>query len=544
MNSYQLPTGSTLLHNPRYNKGTAFTEEERRLFHIEGLLPPVPLDLQRQIARTFIQLDDLATDFQRYRLLNEIRARNETLFYAVVMSDPERFLPIIYTPTVGEACQKFNHFIGSPMGLYLPISAKGRVRDLLSNWPEKDVRFIVVTDGERILGLGDQGTGGMGIPLGKLALYTACGGVPPQTTLPILIDVGTNNLELLHDPLYTGLKQPRVRGQEYDDFIDEFVQAVQEIFPLCCIQWEDFANMHAEPILRRWQHRVCTFNDDMQGTAAVTLAGLYAALRITGGSLKDHKFLFLGAGSAAAGIAELITLALQEEGLSAEDALQKVWMYDASGLLTPERKDLAPFQRRFAHPHHPAQSFLEAIQDLQPTAIIGVSTVPKLFNQDVIRLMARINKRPIIFPLSNPTSRSECSAEEAYRWSDGRAVFASGSPFAPIEIDCQRFAPGQSNNVYIFPALAMAIYATGCRLIPEELFITAAKAVANQVTQEDLDLGRIYPPIKKIYDVSLQAAAAIAEHIFRLGLARTAPPDDLLATIQSLAYKPCYPSLM
>ena len=534
--------GASILRDPHRNRGSAFTLEERRSLGIEGLLPPVPDSLSTQIARVNRQLEMLDTDLQKYLFLSDLQARNEGLFYAVLMSDPARFMPLVYTPTVGEACQKFDHVFRATRGIYLPISAKGRVKEILSNWFVSDVRFIVVTDGERILGLGDLGVGGMGIPIGKLALYTACAGVPPQMTLPITLDVGTNNHELLEDPLYLGLRQERVRGAAYDAFIEEFVQAVQELFPKCCIQWEDFANINATPILERYRDRICTYNDDIQGTAAIALAGILAALRITGGKIAEQRFLFLGGGSAATGIAELISEAIALEGLSLSQGRARNWLFDVSGLLTTSRADLADFQKPFAHEHAPLTSFVEAVEALRPTCIIGVSTVPKLFNRQVIEAMARINERPIIFPYSNPTSRSECTAEEAYQWSGGRAVFASGSPFPPVEYRGRKFVPGQGNNVYIFPAMGMAVLATEATRVTEEMFIIAAKAVAEQVTDAHLDVGLIYPPTTDILNASLHTAEKIAEYIFDKGLARIPRPADIGAHIRAVSYKPGYPA--
>src|SRR5499427_5464951 len=454
------PTGYDLLRNPRLNKGTAFTEAERRAFGLEGLLPPAVTTMALQVARRHGEIATLDDDLQKYLVLSDLQARNETLFYAVLMSDPATYMPIVYTPTVGEACQKFGHIFRQPRGIYLPISARGRVKDLLSNWPDKDVRFIVVTDGERILGLGDLGAGGMGIPIGKLALCTACAGVPPQYCLPVVLDVGTNNQVLVDDPLYLGLRQSRVRGDEYMAFVEEFVTAVQQLYPKCCIQWEDFANLNAVPILKRYRDEICTFNDDIQGTAGIALAGIFGALRLTGQKLGEQRFLFLGAGSAATGIAELISLAMAQEGMNLTAARRRNALFDINGLLVTSRTDLAGFQKPFAQEAPPMSTFVEAVEALKPTGIIGVSTVPKLFNNDVIGAMTRINQRPIISPYSNPTSRSECSAEEAYRWSDGRAVFASGSPFPPVEIAGRHFVPGQGNNVYIFPAMGMAVFGT------------------------------------------------------------------------------------
>jgi len=534
------PTGYDLLHNPRLNKGTAFTEAERRAFRLEGLLPPAVTTMALQVARRHAEIAALENDLQKYLVLSDLQARNETLYYAVLMSDPATYMPLVYTPTVGETCQKFAHIFRQARGMYLPITARGRVKELLANWPEKDVRFIVVTDGERILGLGDLGAGGMGIPIGKLSLYTACAGVPPQYCLPIVLDVGTNNQVLLDDPLYQGLRQHRVRGEEYLAFVDEFVAAVQQLYPKCCIQWEDFANFNAVPILARYLDKICTFNDDIQGTAGVALAGIFGALRLTAGKLAEQRFLFLGAGSAATGIAELISLAMVQEGADLAAARRRNALFDINGLLVTSRADLADFQKPFAQEGPPASTFVEAVEALRPTGIIGVSTVPKLFNREVIEAMARVNARPIIFPYSNPTSRSECTAEEAYRWSEGRAVFASGSPFPPVEINGRRFVPGQGNNVYIFPAMGMAVFATEAKRVTEEMFIVAAQAVAEQVTEEDLSMGLIYPPQSHILNASLHVAERIAGYIFDQGLARVPRPDDVGALVRARAYRPLY----
>src|SRR6202140_1013533 len=534
------PTGYNLLRTPRLNKGTAFTKAEHRAYGIEGLLPPATSTLELQVARTHEELASLDSDLQKYLLLSDLQARNETLFYAVLMSDPASFMPLVYTPTVGEACQKFNHIFRASRGMYLPISARGRLSEILRNWPQKDVRFIVVTDGERILGLGDLGVGGMGIPLGKLALYTACAGVPPQYCLPVTLDVGTNNQDLLDDPLYLGLRQHRVRGQEYTDFVDEFVKAVQALYPKCCIQWEDFANFNAVPILERYRDTTCTYNDDIQGTAAVALAGVFAALHISGQKLSEQRFLFLGGGSAATGIAELISQAMAQEGMDIAEARGRNALFDINGLMVRSRTDLAAFQKPFAQDHAPVSNFVDAVRALRPTGIIGVSTVPKLFNQQVIEAMAEINERPIIFPYSNPTSRSECTAVEAYQWSKGRAIFASGSPYPPVEIEGHTLVPGQGNNVYIFPAMGMAIFATEAKRVTEEMFIVAARAVAEQVTDQSLSTGLIYPPQSQILKASLHVATRVAEYIFDNNLARVSRPTDIGALIRARAYRPVY----
>jgi len=537
-------TGYRLLRDPRLNKGTAFTQAERRALGLEGLLPPMVSTMALQVARRHEEIAALGDDLQKYLVLSDLQGRNETLFYAVLMSDPARYMPLVYTPTVGEACQKFAHIFRESRGIYLPYGARGRLKDLLANWPERDLRFIVVTDGERILGLGDLGVGGMGIPIGKLALYTACAGVPPQHCLPVVLDVGTNNKALLDDPLYLGLRQERVRGDDYTAFVDEFVAAVQALHPKCCIQWEDFANVNAIPILERYRDKICTFNDDVQGTAGVALAGILAALRISKGKLTEQRFLFLGGGSAASGIAGLIAQAMAMEGMDITAARARTALFDVNGLLVKSRNDLAEFQRPFAIDHAPIAQFLDAVKTLKPTAIIGVSTVPKLFTQHVIEAMAEINARPIIFPYSNPTSHSECTAAEAYRWSKGRAIFASGSPFPHVEHEGQVFTPGQGNNVYVFPAMGMAVLATEATRVTDEMFIVAARAVAEQVTEANLANGLIYPPISNILDASLHVAERVAAHIFDKGLARVARPKDIGAFIRARAYRPVYADLI
>ncbi|MDR3637585.1 MAG: NAD-dependent malic enzyme [Isosphaeraceae bacterium] len=542
MASDVLSRGIRLLRDPHRNKSTAFTQAEREQLGLLGLVPEGVDTEETQLRRVLLQLGQKTTDLERYIYLSALQDNDETLYYKTLMSDPEHFMPLVYTPTVGEACQKYGHILRRPRGLYLSINRRGRVRELLRNWPEQDIRFAVVTDGERILGLGDLGVNGMGIPVGKLALYTACAGVPPQVTLPITLDVGTNNETLLADPLYLGLRQPRVRGKEYDAFLEEFVTAVQEVFPRCCIQFEDFANFHAVPLLARYRDRVCCYNDDIQGTAAVAVAGISAALRILGTGWKDQTFLFLGAGSAGTGIAELICLAMTRDGLALEEARQRCWLVDVNGLIESSRTDLADFQKPFAHAHAPLRGFLAAVEAIRPTGIIGVSTVPKLFDQPVIEAMARINERPIIFPYSNPTSRSECTAEEAYKWSQGRAIFASGSPFPPVQYGGKTFVPGQGNNVYIFPALGLAIYATQARRVTDELFLCAATSVAEQVTQANLDMGLIYPPQSDILNTSIQVATRVAELIFERGLAGVPRPADVGDFIQSKLYRPEYHS--
>ena len=532
--------GLVLLRDPILNKSTAFPESERESLGLLGLLPEGIDSEETQIQRVQLQLSKTPNELEKYIYLSQLQDTDETLFFRVLMSDPAQFLPIVYTPTVGEACLQFGHIMRRPKGLYVSIKRKGRVRDILRNWPQRDVRFIVVTSGQRILGLGDLGANGMGIPIGKLALYTACAGVPPQFTLPLLMDCGTNNEELLRDPLYLGLRRTRPEIPELDEFVDEFVTAVQEEFPNCCIQFEDWAGVDAVRLLARYRDKVCCFNDDMQGTAAVALAGLLGALRISRGKLSDQTFLFLGAGSAGVGIADLLVQAMTAEGLSAEAARARTWFFDVNGLLETSRKDLADFQKLYAHSHAPTKDFVQAIETIKPNAIIGVSTVAKAFNQRVIEAMSRVNQRPIIFPYSNPTSHSECTAEEAYRWSEGRAIFASGSPFPPVRFGDRTFVPGQGNNVYIFPAIGLAVYATQAKRVTDEMFIAAARAVAEQVTPAELDVGLIYPPQSAIFDTELHAATRVAEVIFARKLARAERPASIEEFIRQKVYKPKY----
>ncbi|MFO1127942.1 MAG: NAD-dependent malic enzyme [Rhodospirillales bacterium] len=535
--------GADILHEPRLNKLAAFSETERQALGLVGLLPEGINTIDVQVERVLHQVNRRPTDLGKYILLTALADNDETLFFRVLMSDPARFMPLVYTPTVGQACQEFGHIIRRPRGLYLSANRRGQFRTILGNWPETDVRIIVVTDGERILGLGDLGANGMGIPIGKLALYTACAGLPPQLTLPVMLDVGTNNEALLADPLYLGLRQRRIVGADYDSLIEEFVAAVGDAYPRCCIQFEDFANTHSIPILARYRDRICCFNDDIQGTAAVAVAGIFAALRIVDSRIADQTFLFLGAGSAGTGIADLLTKCMVQEGMREADARRHCWLFDSKGLVTNGRgDDLAPFKRAYAHEHAPVQTFVDAIEALRPTAIIGVSTIAGAFDRKVVEAMARVNERPIIFPYSNPTSRSECTAEDAYAWSQGRAIFAAGSPFPPVSYGGRTYVPGQGNNVYIFPAVGMAVYATEATRVTDEMFIVAAKAVAEQVTEDDLASGLIYPPQAHILETSLNVAVRVAESIFDAGLARVDCPPDIDAFIRDRAYVPEYPT--
>jgi malate dehydrogenase (oxaloacetate-decarboxylating)(NADP+) len=410
----------------------------------------------------------------------------------------------------------------------------------LQNWPGADVRFIVVTDGERILGLGDLGVGGIGISIGKLALYTSCAGVPPEHTLPIVLDVGTDNEKILRDPLSPGLKQPRVRGRAYDNFVEAFVKAVTKVYPGACIQWEDFAGVNAIRILEKYRDRVCTFNDDIQGPAAVAVAGFIAASRLLCRPFAHQKFLFLGAGAAAFGIADMLVQKFRRDGLGREEALRRIRMFDVNGLLVTSRADLAAHQRPFADDGPPSNDFAECVLRFRPTAIVGVSTVGGAFTRQVVENMAAVNERPIIFPYSNPTSHSECTAVQAYTWSDGRAIFASGSPFAPVTYRGRTLTPGQGNNVFIFPALGMAVFATRAKRVTDDMLLTAAEAVAEQITEKDFAGGLIYPAVRNIREVSVNVAVRIAEVIFESGRAGVRRPGNLRAFIRKQTYQPVY----
>ena len=536
------PTGVALLRDPTLNKGSAFTEAEREALGLSGLLPPRVHTMEEQVQRVLENLRKHSSDLDRYVSLIALQDRNKTLFYRVLLENIDELMPIVYTPTVGQACMEFGHIFRRPRGIYITANDRGRVAELLGNWPFTDIRIIVVTDGERILGLGDLGADGMGIPVGKLSLYTACAGIHPNLSLPVTLDLGTDNARLLNDPLYTGLRHPRLRGQVYDDLLEEFVLAVQQVYPGALIQFEDFANRNAFHLLHEYRDQVCCFNDDIQGTASVTVSGILSALRITGGTLRDQRFLFLGAGEAGMGAGELLVTALMEEGLSVEEARRCCWYFDSKGLVVQSRLDLVGHKRQYAHDHPQVDNFLGAIEALRPHGIIGVSGQAKRFSPEVLEAMARINERPIVFSLSNPTSKAECTAEEAYIWTQGRAIFASGSPFPPVVYSGRKMFPGQGNNVYIFPGVGMGVMASGAARVTDEMFLVAARVVAGEVTEADLNEGRLYPPLPRIREVALAVAEAVAEVAYRRGLAGMPRPDDLRAHIISLMYEPMYPN--
>jgi malate dehydrogenase (oxaloacetate-decarboxylating)(NADP+) len=533
-------TGLALLRDPALNKGTAFTDAERDVLGLRGLLPPHVCSQAEQIARVLENVRRKSSPLEKYIDLNALHDRNETLFFRLVIDHPDEMMPIIYTPTVGLACQQFGHIFQRPRGIFIGASDRGRVRRVLANWPSRDVKIIVVTDGERILGLGDQGANGMGIPVGKLALYTACAGIDPAQCLPVLLDVGTNNEALLRDPLYLGLQQPRLRGEPYDALVDEFVTAAREVFPGVVIQFEDFATRNAFRLLARYRDRMPTFNDDIQGTAAVALAGILSALRVTGGQLADQKLLFLGAGEAATGIADLTVSALTAQGCPERTARERCWLFDSSGLVVRGRTELAEHKRPYAHEHAPIGEFLAAVKTLRPTAIIGVAAIGGAFTWEVVEAMAQLNERPIVFALSNPTSQSECTAAEAYDWSRGRALFASGSPFDPVDLDGRVFVPRQGNNSYIFPGVGLGAIASGATRITDAMFMAAAHALAQDVSEADLAQGSLYPPLPGIREVSAHIAAAVARVAYEQQLATVPQPPDLLTFVRSRMYEPRY----
>ncbi len=533
------PHGMALLRDPLLNKGTAFTDQERDALGLRGLLPAHVLSMQAQAERVMTNLRRLPNDLEKYVALNGLHDRNEALFVRVVADNIDEIQPLIYTPTVGLACQRFGHIFQRPRGLFVSANDRGRIAELLRNWPYA-AKLIVVTDGERILGLGDLGANGMGIPVGKLSLYAACAGIHPKLCLPVMLDVGTNNQTLLDDPYYVGLRQKRLSGAGYDQFVDEFVTAARAAFPGVLIQFEDFANHSAFQLLHKYRDKIPTFNDDIQGTASVALAGLFSALRVTGGKLSEQKVLFLGAGEAATGIADLVVSAIKAEGASEAEARLRTWLVDSRGLVVKSRSGLTEHKLAYAHEHPPIDDFLTAIRTLKPTAIIGVAAVGGTFTPEVLQTMAKINKRPIIFALSNPTSKAECSAEEAYRHTGGRALFACGSPYDPVKLDGKTFVPRQGNNSYIFPGVGLGAIASGTRLITDEMFMAAAHTLAQLVSEADLDQGSLYPALPRIREVSARIAAAVAEVAYKRGLAAGQPPKDLLTYVQSQMYDPRY----
>jgi len=539
--SASMETGVSLLHDPALNKGTAFTEEERDRLHLRGLLPPRVLTQEQQLDKTLATFRGKPTDLEKYIYLISLQDRNERLFYRLVTANLAETMPIIYTPTVGHACQRYAHLWRRARGLFISAPDRGRMVAVMRNWPSTAVRMIVVTDGERILGLGDLGANGMGIPVGKLSLYTACAGVHPDWCLPITLDVGTDNAALREDPLYIGLPQPRLRGAGYDELIDELMAAAASVFPRAIVQFEDFGNGNAFRILARFRDRAACFNDDIQGTAAVALAGLWSAARMPSAhAFATHNLLFVGAGEAGLGIGELAVAAMMRDGMRECDARARCWFVDDKGLLVESRTDLQPHQRPFAHHHEPLPDLLSTVGAIRPAAIIGASGQPRLFTRAIVGAMAAINERPVIFALSNPTSKAECTAAEAYEWSGGRAVFASGSPFPAYSGDGRTLAPSQANNAYIFPGVGLGAIVSGARRITGEMFMAAARTLADSASDGDRARGSVFPPLDRIRDLSLSIAAAVARVAYDHGLATEPEPSDLRAHIERQMFMPRY----
>lgn len=539
--NHSLPVrGVDWLHNPVFNKGTAFSDAERDTLGLRGLLPPHVQTMEEQVERVMTNFRKKSNDLERYIQIVGLQDRNETLFYRVVMEHLEEMMPIIYTPTVGKACQEFGHIFRRSRGLYVSLKDRGHIEKVLQNWPTHDVRVIVVTDGERILGLGDLGASGMGIPVGKLSLYTACAGIHPTQCLPITIDVGTNNEAFLNDPLYIGLRQRRLAGDEFDTLIEEFMVAVENVFPEALVQFEDFGNSNAFRLLEKYRDRACTFNDDIQGTGSVALAGILSALRLTGGKLPDQRVLFLGAGEAGIGIAENIVNVLVEDGVPLAEARKCCWFVDSKGLIVKGRGQLTSHKLPYAHDHAPCADLLAAVRTLKPTMLVGVSGQARSFTPEIILAMGEFNRRPVIFALSNPTSKAECTAEEAYLGTTGRAIFASGSPFAPVKLNGQTHVPGQGNNAYIFPGVGLGVVCTGARRVTDSMFIKAARTLASLIRENELAEGRVYPSLNRIQEVSLAIAVAVAEEVYAKNLNRLPRPADLTGYIRSQMFKPEY----
>ena len=534
------PTGFQVLNRASLNKGTAFTAEEREKYKLHGLLPPGICSPEDQKERALANMRRKYYDIERYVFLKSLQSRNERLFYQLVINNIEEIMPLIYTPTVGQACKEYGRLFRRPRGLYITIKDLGSVKQVLENWPYKDIRVIVVTDGERILGLGDLGANGMGIPVGKLALYVACAGIHPSQCLPIMLDVGTNNEQMLADKLYLGLHQKRVTGDQYFEFVDEFMRATQEVFPNVLIQFEDFLTPRAYALMKKYKDEMLCFNDDIQGTAGVALAGVYASTRISDVPFSKLRIMFLGAGSAATGIADLICYALQQEALTEQEARERLWFVDIDGLLVKGRTGMLEHNEPYLHEHE-ALEFIPAIDAIKPHILIGATGFPGTFTQEVIEHMSEINERPGIFALSNPTSRAECTAEQAYEWSQGRAIFASGSPFGEVDYAGKTFKPGQGNNAYIFPGIGLGAVVCNSSLITTEMFLVAAKVLAAQVSEQDLALGALYPPLSNIREISLRIALAVIDYAYENDLARLRlRPDSMEQYVVDYMYDPTY----
>ncbi len=542
--------GRALLINPVTNKGTAFTARERDELDLWGLLPPAIFTIEQQLQRTYESFRAKSNDLEKFIYLTSLHDRNETLYYRLLLEHIDEMMPIVYTPVVGEACQKFSHIYRHGRGIYVGYDQRDRIEEILSNHHSTEPSVIVVTDGERILGLGDQGAGGMGIPIGKLCLYTLCAGISPYGTLPIMLDVGTDNEERLRDPLYIGLRQKRVRGEKYQSFVDSFVTAVKKTYPNVLLQWEDFLKENALTQLQRFRDSLCTFNDDIQGTAGVVVAGLLSALKITGVPLSDQRLMFAGAGASAQGIAKLFVSALVEQGLTEDEAQRRVWMVDSQGLVTRGRQNLEDFKHTYARTEgetvgftceDPAQiSLAEAVANVKPTILIGSSATPGLFTREVVEEMSQCNERPIIFPLSNPTSKAECTPEEAIEWSGGRAIVATGSPFPPVEYNGRSYRIGQGNNAFLFPGLGLGITVARARRVTDGMILESAKALANMVTEADLGQAAVFPELPRIRDCSHAVACAAIRKAVEEGHAEADILENLEETVRRAMWVPEY----
>jgi len=544
--------GRPLLLNAFTNKGTAYTAEERDALDLHGLVPPAISTLEQQLERTYENYLAKTTNLERFIFLEGLQDRNETLFFRLVHEHIDEMMPIVYTPVVGEACERYSHIYRRARGLYISYEQRDNIEKILLNHPRPPA-VIVVTDGERILGLGDQGAGGMGIPIGKLCLYTLCAGVPPYLTLPITLDVGTDNEERLADPLYLGLRQRRVRGDDYQDFVDRFVAAVKKVYPDALLQWEDFLKANAIKQLHRFRDELCSFNDDIQGTAGVVVAGIYSALRITGQAMNDQRILFAGAGASAQGISDLLTSAMLEEGLTPVEARKRIWTVDSRGLVTKDRSGLEDFKATYARDVSELSDYEccnrshitleETVINAKPTILIGTSGTPGMFAKPVVEAMAKNNKRPIIFPLSNPTSQSECTAGDAITWSDGSAIVATGSPFDPVDYKGNRYRIGQGNNAFIFPGVGLGICVSRAKRVTDGMFLDAAKALAAKVTDDDLAKVAVYPELTRIRECSQAVACAVIKRAVAEGNANATVLDDLEQKVERAMWFPDYPEI-
>ena len=549
-----VPCGMALLQQQGLNKGTAFTEEERTKFGLHGLLPPHVETLEQQVARAYEAFKRKDDDLERHIYLRGLQDTNEVLFYRLLFDHIEEMMPLVYTPTVALACEQFSHIYRRPRGLFVSYPHRDAIRQLLRNRPNQEVDVIVVTDGERILGIGDQGAGGLGIPIGKLSLYTLIGGIPPERTLPIVLDVGTNNKERLEDPEYLGWRHERIVGEDYFNFVDQFVQAVKEELPNTCLQWEDFATPHALPILQHYRDQLLTFNDDIQGTAAVALGTTLGAIKVTGTSLKDQQIVMLGAGSAGIGVADGLRFAMRAEGLSEQEARSRFWVIDKDGLLHSGRKELTAEQAVYAQPETilaqwPTASkgsfgLFDVIRQIKATVLIGLSTVGGAFSEAIIREMARKVERPIILPLSNPTSKSEAKAEDLIHWTDGRALVASGSPFPPVRYKGRTIPIAQCNNVYIFPAIGLGVVASGARRVTESMMLAAARALGANSPAINDPSAPLLPPLTDIRQAAADIAFAVGIEAQRNGVAPKLSEDELRRRVEETQWTPAYQDLV